>query len=72
MARDPKAFGGGAAAPGHRPPASRACAPPLTTEDLAAFLERLPTLDIAVPDAERTSLADLQWRSVCLSHRTIG
>lgn len=53
MARDPKAFGGGAAAPGHRPPASRACAPPLTTEDLAAFLERLPTLDIAVPDAER-------------------
>ena len=53
MARDPKAFGGGAAAPGHRASASLPSAPPLTTEDLAAFLERLPTLETAVPDAER-------------------
>jgi hypothetical protein len=53
MARDPKVFGGGAAAPGNRAPASLSSAPALTTTDLAAFLERLLTLDTAVPDAER-------------------
>ncbi len=53
MARDPKAFGGGAAASGNRASASLPSAPPLTTAELAAFLGRLPTLDTAVPDAER-------------------
>ena len=48
MARDPKAFGGGAVAPAA--PDRRV---PMTTADLAEFLERLPSLDTAVSDSER-------------------
>lgn len=63
MARDPKSFGGGAAAsraaasgtgkPAAAAPAALTTVGPLTTADLAAFLQRLPTLDTAVSDVER-------------------
>ena len=61
MARDPKSFGGGAAASRAAAPAAGTPAAPgslatagrLTTADLAAFLQRLPALDTAVSDVER-------------------
>jgi len=58
MARDPGAFGSGPAVPARSAESATAVtvpemAGPLTTAELAAFLARLPTLDTAVPDAER-------------------
>lgn len=61
MARDPGAFGsgGGRAVPAPTPRevasqlSSGEAATPLSTADVAAFLNRLPTLDPGVPDSER-------------------
>ena len=58
MARDPGAFGSGPAVPARSAESAPAVtvsewARPPTTAELAAFLARLPTLDTAVPDAER-------------------